>query len=232
MTYSLGRIPSKFDPRDYSLKDYMPKGLFKLSMVTEKAWEFPSLPLDQDDTNHCCGYSMANFCINIPVHADYTNDDGHKFYYICKEIDGEPKDEEGSTIRSVAKALKQVDRIGTYAFAPDLASIKWWLLNRSPVIIGTIWTTGMFEPDENNIIYPSGDVVGGHAYLINEWRKDNYIGIQNSWGTRWGKNGKAYISASNFEKIFRSGGEALTAVELPAKEKNTVAFCDIFKRIL
>jgi glycogen synthase len=80
----------------------------------------------------------------------------------------------------------------------------------------------MFIVKKDNTINISGDIAGGHAYLLNEWRSDNYIGIQNSWGYDWGKNGKAYISASDFEKLFVYDGEALTAVELDSATGTTV----------
>lgn len=213
--YGLGRVPSKFDPRDYNLAQFMPKGLLKVSTVTEKNWEFLAPALNQKQTNHCTGFSMADFGINLPIQDSYNDETGHSFYYMCKEEDGEPGNEEGSSIRSVAKVLRKIGRINAYAFAPDIATIKWWLLNRSPMIVGTIWTTAMFSPNSSNVIEVIGDVVGGHAYLLNEWRKDGHIGIQNSWGAEWGNNGKSYISVANFEKIFRYGGEAMAAVELP-----------------
>lgn len=165
--------------------------------------------------HNCVGFSMANFGINLPVQDFYNNEIGHQFYYMCKEIDGEPNAENGSYVRSAAKVLKNIGRIDAYAFAPDISIIKWWLLNRGCLIVGTIWTDVMFTPNSDNIIDIGGTVVGGHAYLLNEWTKDNYIGIQNSWGSEWGVNGKAYISSANFDKIFRYGGEAMTAVELP-----------------
>jgi hypothetical protein len=96
-----------------------------------------------------------------------------------------------------------------------MASIKWWILNKGPLIAGTIWTNDMFIPDSDNLIHPTGTVAGGHAYLLNEWTLDNRIGIQNSWDDQWGKKGKAYITAAEFEKIFKYNGEAMAAVELP-----------------
>ncbi len=208
-----GRKPSPLDMRDYNLRNYMPKKT-KLEVIGSKKWDFWGEPLDQGSTPHCVGFSMANFGINLPVHTPYLDDDGHKFYYKCKIVDEEPNEENGSYIRSAAKVLKSEGIISTYAFAFDIYAIKWWILNKSPMIVGTIWTEEMLNPKADNTISTSGGILGGHAYLLNEWRDDDYIGIQNSWGSAWGVNGKAYIKASDFEKIFKYDGEAMTAVEI------------------
>ena len=212
-SHGLGRVKSTFDENDFNLKDFIPASA-PISLVKESKWEFPHDSLDQGDTPHCTGFSRASYGINYPVHVDYTDADGHRFYYQNKIIDGQPNAENGSSIRSIAKALKADNRIEAYAFAPDMALVKWWLLNRGPMIAGTIWLSGMFEPKPDNTLSIEGDIVGGHAYLLNEWRIDNYIGIQNSWGKSWGLNGKAYISAVDFEKLFNYNGEVMAAVEL------------------
>lgn len=213
MKFNLGRNQSSFDSRDYNLQDFIPKGIFGITIYRNRKWLYTSQPLDQKNTNHCGGFTAANFGINYPTRKAYTEKDGHNFYYMAKEFDGDPKGEGGTTMRSVAKALQKNGNISAYAFAPNMPIIKWWLLNRGPVMVGTIWTEGMFNVKEDMTVEPVGDVVGGHAYLLNEWREDNYIGIQNSWGKNWGYMGKAYISSKNFEKIFSYGGEAITAVE-------------------
>jgi hypothetical protein len=218
--FPLGRNKSVFDKNDYNLKDFIPRNAY-FTTVSEKNWEFPVAPLNQEETPHCTGFSMANFGINYPTSTLYTDIDAHSFYYKCKEMDGEPNQENGSSIRTVAKVLKNTRRVSAYAFAPDMATIKWWLLNKGPLIVGTTWTSDMFIVKKDNTINIGDDIVGGHAYLLNEWRSDNYIGIQNSWGYDWGKNGKAYISASDFEKLFVYDGEALTAVELDSDTEVT-----------
>lgn len=225
----LGRNESKFDSKDWNLRGFISKGV-SLKIIKESNWEFPSESLDQGDSPHCTGFSLADFGINLPINTPYTNEDGHRFYYECKKIDNEPNEENGSSIRSVAKVLKNQGKIEAYAFAPDMATIKWWLLNKGSMIAGTIWTENMFTPNENNILNIDGDTAGGHAYLLNEWRIDNYIGIQNSWGSQWGKNGKAYISADNFEKLFIHSGECLAAVELESAMKSKGCLFSLFNR--
>jgi hypothetical protein len=231
--HRFGRIPSAFDSEDYSLSNFIPK--LRISPVLEKKWDFPFKALDQKETGHCVGFSMADFGINHPTCSPYTNEDGHNFYYLCKENDGEPLNEEGTSIRSAAQVLRNLGKIENYAFALKLSDIQYWLLNKSPMIVGTTWTEAMSTPNKDNVIGVTGEEIGGHAYLINEWTKDGYIGIQNSWGADWGDNGKAYISVDDFEKIFKYSGEAIAAVEVEGTSgsivipKKSCWLLDLFK---
>ena len=228
--FYFGRIPSPIDSRDYKLRAFISEEAPPIEK-THQTWDFPKdEPHDQGRTNHCVGFSVANFGINLPIGRDYSNEDGHRFYYKCKEIDGEPGNEEGTTLRSGAKVLKRNGNIEGYAFADSVEEIKWWILSKGPVIAGTIWTSGMLFPNSENIIYPTGEEVGGHAYLLTEWTSDNLIGIQNSWGTDWGVKGKSYIRAQDFESLFIEQGEAVTAVEIEPKKSNCFII-DFIQRI-
>ena len=199
MSRQFGRIPSPIDDRDWSLKDFIPP---HFRIAQDAKWDFPCTPLDQENSSHCVGFSMAHFGINLPTWTVYSKEDAHDFYYKCKIVDGEPGAENGSTIRSAAKVLQDVGAIDNYAFAREVESIRWWILNKGPLIVGTLWTEGMMTPDENNMLDISGFILGGHAYLINEWTKDGRVGIKNSWGPKWGDNGKAYITVEDFRRLF------------------------------
>ena len=208
-----GWIKSPPDPRDFNLKCFIPK--VEEEVLKEKYWDFPAASLDQGSTPHCVGFSMADFGINEPTITLYTNEDGHDFYYKCKVIDGNPDGEDGTTIRSAAKVLQDEGVIENYAFAPDIDSIVWWLLNRGPVIVGTVWTEYMMEPKENNFLDTGGYPIGGHGYIFNGVNtEENFLRGQNSWGPDWGENGMFYINIDDFVELFSWQGEALAAVEM------------------
>jgi hypothetical protein len=211
--FGLGRNESPIDRKDWKLADFMPPVLGDLN--GETLWAFNAMPLDKLDTGHCVGFGGANFGINDPIQDAYTEHDGHDFYYQAKQIDGQPRLENGSTVRSIAKVLKNIGRIDAYAFAANVDEVTYWLLHNGPVIAGTMWAEGMFKPDENNIIHISGNIAGGHCYLLNGKTADGYYRIHNSWGDRWGFHGEALISISDFNMLFQLSGEAMTAVELP-----------------
>ena len=227
-----GRIQSPIDHRDWDLGDFIPEQPY-FRIAQDAKWDFPCTPLDQENTAHCVGFSMAHFGINLPTFTQYTKQDAHDFYYRCKEVDGYPGQEDGTTIRSAAKVLQDVGAINHYAFARDIESIRWWLLNKGPLIVGTIWTEKMMQPDADGKLDITGYILGGHAYLINEWRKEGIIGIKNSWGPNWGINGKAYMTVDDFKSLFYYGGEALAAVELENyKAKKECWFIKLVRRIL
>lgn len=228
-----GRIPSPIDERDWSLEQFTPRKL-KLEVDNKKIWDFPSDPLNQGNTGHCTGFSMAHFGICLPEFTEYTEEDAHQFYYECKKIDGDPLGEDGSTIRSVAKVLQDKGIINNYAFASDIDTIKWWLLNRGSLIMATIWTEGMMSPDEEGLIDIHGYVLGGHAYIVNGWDNETKrFKIVNSWGNKWGKEGMGFMTEKDFEAIFKYGGEALAAVELEKhKIKGGCWLINLIKKVL
>lgn len=215
--FGLGRYISPVDKRDYKLANYIPAELEDINIGGE--WPYNHIPLNQGETPHCGGFGIANYGINTPVEDDFNDADGHHFYDLCKIIDGEPGEQNGTSIRSVAKVMRQIGMINSYAFAHSIEEILYWLIYKGPMVVGTAWTYDMFMPDSNNIVHPTGTIEGGHCYVINKKTvgspKNSLLRIQNSWNGFWGnESGQAYISVPDFVSLFNDGGEVIAAIEI------------------
>lgn len=172
--------------------------------------------LDQGQTGHCVGFGWAQWGNTLPIDDKFTNADGDAIYYECKVIDGEPKAEDGSQVRSGAKAMQNRKRESVYAFASNLADIKTWLQTKGPVVVGTDWYNDMFNPDANGYVVPTGGVAGGHCFaLVGDLESEQAFLFQNSWGKSWGLNGYFKMKYTDFQTLFNNQGEACVSVELP-----------------
>lgn len=169
--------------------------------------------LDQGQTGHCVGFTGADWENALPVDDHVDNAMGDDIYYACKVVDGEPKAEDGSTIRSLAKVLQQRGRLKTYAFAKTIDDVWTFLANSGPICWGIGWTDSMFTPDDTGLIIPKGDDVGGHAII--QYDTDGDYGLLlNHWGTSWGIDGKFRMHKNDLAERLSNGGEAMAGVEL------------------
>lgn len=177
-------------------------------------WVDSDLVLDQGDTGHCVGFGGADWGNTLPVDDHFANADGHSIYYECTVIDGDPNNENGSTVHSLAKALKNRGRLTTYAWDDNIENVIAWLRGHGPVIFGTDWYDGMFNPDANAFIAPTGSFAGGHCYVAIGVTANDDIVFLNSWGAAWGNNGRFLMTKDDSQALLHASGEALAAVEL------------------
>ena len=179
------------------------------------AWGL-TIQLDQGDTGHCVGFGWAGWVDATPVPGGYQNADGHALYYECKILDGEPRAETGSTVRSGALAVRERGRLAAFAFARDVDEVDQWIDAKGSVVVGTTWTDDMFHPDADGYVKPTGASAGGHCYLMLDRleAEDAYL-FQNSWGVDWGLNGRFKIKRADFDGLLQDRGEACCAAELP-----------------
>jgi hypothetical protein len=170
--------------------------------------------LDQGNTPRCVGFTGADWENALPVDDHVTNAAGDDIYAACKIVDGEPGQQNGSTIRSLAKVLQQRGRLKAYAFAAAIDDVWAFVSKSGPVCWGIGWTDSMFTPDASGLVVPSGPDVGGHAII--QYGVDGDDGLLlNHWGTLWGTNGKFRMHKTDLAERLANGGEAMAAVELP-----------------
>lgn len=218
MSHGFGRIPSPPDERDYKLSTFIEKA----PLPKKKFWSC-DMVLDQGASPHCVGFSFASFGNALPVDSNMDNTDGHNLYYMAKMFDGEPGAENGSNMRSGAKAMQMKGRIKNYAFAKKNSEIITWVLTKGPVVVGTDWFNDMFYPNKKGFVRPTGRFAGGHAYLILGVDLSNpllhYYLCLNSWGYPFGLGGFFKITVNNFGILLARRGEVIAAVELPNEKK-------------
>lgn len=218
MDIKLGRLES-IDRRD---------GLFPVSAVLTTP---PNIPFkywwaegwwgNQGSTSECVSYSWQHWIEDGPVIQDVIFGrkspmyNTNKFYKECQKRDPWPGDSyDGTSIRAGAKILKDLGIISEYRWANSIDDVVNTVLTLGPMVVGTKWYSGMYNPNSKGIITVSGRQNGGHAYLIDGVDTVNkYLRIKNSWGRRWGKKGFAFISFNHFEKLLHNGGEACIAFE-------------------
>lgn len=216
----LGRVYVE-DVRDkkYQLKSLLP---LELPGIDYKYWWPSGWWGDQQNTPYCVAFSWAHWLAEGPitqirkrVGGTSPIDTTYLYSEAQKNDDWVGEDYEGTSVRAGAKILKRDGFISAYNWAWDIETIKNALLTKGPMVVGTSWYYGMFFPDSNGLIRATGDVMGGHAYLLDGINmKKKLIRIKNSWGKSWGKNGFAYISFEDMEKLILEQGEACLAIEV------------------
>lgn len=177
-------------------------------------WE-DAAHLDQGDTPHCVGFGWAGWEACAPIEDVVDNADGNAIYYAAKKVDGQPGQENGSSVRSGAKVMQSRGKLQTYAFTTSIDSLVAWLTAHGPVVMGTDWTQDMFNPDADGRVAPTGPVAGGHCYLaIGYDPETELVRFRNSWGTGWGVDGDFFMHRDDVAELLQAQGEACAAVEV------------------
>ncbi len=216
----LGRY-AKPDERDkqFLISSMLPK---KLPGIDYKYWWTNGWWGNQGYEPQCVAYSWSHWLAAGPITQKDSRKGGkapyntEHLYNEAQKIDrwtGE--DYDGTSVRAAAKVLHSSGYISGYNWAWDVETTVNTLLTLGPVVVGTWWHRDMFYPNDKGVITATGDKLGGHAYLLDGVNvKKKLIRIKNSWGREWGKNGFAYISFDDMDKLIKDYGEVCLATEI------------------
>ena len=220
----LGRrhAPDERD-RNYLLPRRAPLG------PSSKHWLSLGPVLDQGGTSQCVAYSGTKYLTTHPI-VNKPPLAPADLYRECQRVDewpGEEPDYEGTSVRALFKVLKRIGLVTEYRWAFDAPTVISHVLTRGPVVLGTDWHLDMFTPDRWGYIWPIGESVCGHAYLMigaSQARKnpDGTVGaarILNSWGPNWAERGRAWLAFHALEYLIANQGEACCATEIKAPKE-------------
>lgn len=216
----LGRTLSP-DSRD---QNYLIKNNFTFVNrlgIKKRFWDPNGWWGNQGELPYCVGYAWAHWIEDGPIThpGKKPNLSPIKIYENAQKLDewqgeGYP----GTSVRGGLKYLKQIGVATSYYWAFDVDTVINYVLQYGPVVVGTDWYNGMFYPDKRGVIKISGNIEGGHAYVINGVdTATQQFRIKNSWGLSWGKGGMANISFSDMEQLILQEGEVAIAIEKRGK---------------
>jgi hypothetical protein len=206
-----GRTFDRIEQFDERSKAYPIRAAFNYDYPRSYTWRCP-VWLDQGREGACTGFAVTHEAAARPaVIEGLTNQDAQQVYYRARELDRWPgTDYEGSSVLAAMKAGKERGWYAEYRWAFSTMDLAIAVSRHGPAVIGVAWYTNMFQPDYNDFIHASGQMIGGHAILCHGFNvKGNYFKLHNSWGPNWGVNGECKISFEDMDKLLKQHGEAV-----------------------
>lgn len=199
--------------------------------------------LDQGPDGACVGFAFAHDQIARPqVHyVDY--DDAFWIYKTAQTLDPwEGEAYSGTSVLAGAKVLQQERFYHGYTWALTAEEVAKGVAYLGPCVLGLNWYDGMFRPDQDNYIRPTGRLAGGHAILAvgvkivykrdtfwwgRNWRDvdydRSYITLHNSWGRSWAKDGQARLSLTDLARLLVESGDACFPIRNYEREVRSAA---------
>lgn len=133
-------------------------------------------------------------------------------------------DDTGSDGLSIAKVLLTRGLISGYQHATTLEAALTALAQR-PVMIGSSWLEGMYDTSPEGQMTVSGQVVGGHEYLLDELDVERQrVWMRNSWGMGYGVSGRAWMGWEDLRRLLADDGDCTVLIprEEPAPQPQPV----------
>ncbi|OCB41889.1 hypothetical protein A5677_00515 [Mycobacterium malmoense] len=161
-------------------------------------WDSAIAPLNQGDLGSCTGNATAqwlntNFANAVRKLTNkgraLTEKNAVKIYSLGTRLDNQPgqypPDDTGCDGISVAKAGVKLGYLDKYTHTFSFTALQA-ALEKTPVIVGTVWTKQMFTP-HNGLVkvgkLTDSNIAGGHEYLACgiDFTTEVII-FRNSWG--------------------------------------------------
>jgi Papain family cysteine protease len=206
------KLDRVYEHDERSLRDY-PIRKLALDPPMTKSWDV-DVWLDQGNDGACVGFGFAHELNAYPDRIPCDTSCAFDIYHTSQRIDDWPgEDYEGTSVLAGAKTLTSDGYYTNYFWAETEEDMARAVSHTGPVVIGIDWYNGMFDPDADGFIHPTGGVAGGHCILVKGIDVEGgYYILHNSWGRSWGDNGTAKLSRTDMDYLLRNWGEVCLPV--------------------
>lgn len=155
---------------------------------TEYAFEFYHEIQDKDDWAGC---SKQPTCAVSPASENYS----------------------GTSVKAGAKVAVERGLITEYRWAMGLDECLAALATIGPVVLAIPWFESMYST-VNGLVVVSGKQVGRHAIQVPQVDFEaRQVEWQNSWGLKYGVNGRARLSFETLGQLLSAQGECLVPIK-------------------
>lgn len=188
-------------------------------------WAHSGPVLDQGQLGSCTGNAITQALATGPLfHKGYVPSEkiAVQIYELATHLDSipgtYPPNDTGSSGLGVAKAAKKLGYIASYQHAFGITHARA-VIAQSPFIAGTDWYDGMFTPDPDGHVHLTGQIAGGHEYLVLGYDPvADLWTMLNSWGT-WGigikgvaTTGLFHLAGPDFAQLLAAQGDIVVPV--------------------
>lgn len=205
----LGRC-AHFDPLS---ANYPIRELVTLTRPRSYTWSC-SAHLNQGQEPNCVGFAWAHGINARPGVHPIDRDLATRIYRRAQELDVWPgADYVGTSVLAGAKAVQELHYLAEYRWAFGLDDAIMAIGHHGPAVLGINWYEGMFHPDSDGVIHPTGWVAGGHAILARAVSiSTGRVLLRNSWSTVWGLGGECLIGFDDLGRLLEENGECCVPV--------------------
>lgn len=191
--------------RQYPATTLIPEG----AKARTKFWACP-IVLNQGRHAACTGFAVCHDAAAEPVKRTHiTNQLAQKLYKEAQKVDEWPgEDYAGSSVNAAMRVAQSWGWYGEYRWAFGIEDLMMSLGYLGPAVLQIPWYQGMEKP-VGAYIEPTGKLVGRHAIVCLGYdiQRDAFL-VRNSWGSRWGNGGDAWITYGDLKALLRDRGSA------------------------
>jgi hypothetical protein len=198
-------VSLRSDPRNvnYRMADHKFGQTVELP-IQSKVWEMPmSNHVNQGKDGMCVGAATAHWYGTQHNIQTVSYKIARWLYKLAQANDEKAGDNySGTTITGMMRGLRAKGLIGKFFWIRDFDELLRTLSWHGPVIVGSEWKEGCFDPDSDGYITFDGETKGGHATC---WRildlEHHRIGIQQSWEPWHGDGSIVWMSFADIELL-------------------------------